>query len=523
MASLLRAKRTLWAFIFGLVTVMGWLSYVSGWRYLRAEGWVEHTLQVQGTLNALVGSVQQTEDDERGYLLTDDDAQLRACGVSEASIAPRLNKLQELVRDNPTQTARAARLSTLIEDKLSFLEAQLRLSQDGERTAAIALIRAGHGMQMMSAIRRLGAEMDDEEQHLLEMRKLEADRAQTQAIWGIGIGSVLTIALSFLSLLSVHRDVDVLRRTAEELATSEEYFRLLAENSSDLIRTHDLNANLLYVSPSVERMLGYTQEEFMTFAPLALVHPDDRDMLAPDPEWPISERHKYAPLEYRILHKDGSYRWLEISFASRRDADGNVNGVQSSARDVTDRRLAQQRLTTQAEQLRKLSLHDELTGLYNRRGWLELARQGLRLAIREKRPAAVIFADLNGMKQINDLHGHEEGDQALKDTARILRGACREADVVARFGGDEFVVFALGFEDTGLEALRSRTQGAIAEQNLSGVRPFRLSLSVGAAFFQPDQPETVEDLLDRADAEMYARKRARRENGGMSLPPPVAN
>jgi diguanylate cyclase (GGDEF)-like protein len=95
--------------------------------------------------------------------------------------------------------------------------------------------------------------------------------------------------------------------------------------------------------------------------------------------------------------------------------------------------------------------------------------------------------------------------------------------VVARFGGDEFVVFALGFEDTGLEALRSRTQGAIAEQNLSGVRPFRLSLSVGAAFFQPDQPETVEDLLDRADAEMYARKRARRENGGMSLPPPVAN
>src|SRR6202012_3805139 len=128
------------------------------------------------------------------------------------------------------------------------------------------------------------------------------------------------------------------------------------------------------------------------------------------------------------------------------------------------------RLTTHAEQLRDLSLRDELTGLHNRRGWLELARQGLRLAIREKRPAAVIFADLNGMKQINDLYGHEEGDCALKDTARILRAACREADVVARFGGDEFVVFALGFEDTGLEVLRSRAQGAIAEQNLSGAR-----------------------------------------------------
>ena len=521
MASLLRAKRTLWGFIFGLVTVMGWLSYVSGRRYLHAEAWVEHTLQVQGTLNALVGAVQQTEDDERGFLLTEDEAQLQACRASEASTKPQLEKLQELVHDNPSQEARATRLSTLIDQKLDFVETKLRLSWDGERPAAIALVRGGHGIQMMAAIRALGAEMIGVEQRLLEARKADAVRAQTQAMWGIGVGSALTIALSLLSLISVHSDVDALRRTTEELATSEEYFRLLAENSSDLIRTHDLSAKLLYVSPSVERMLGYTQEEFMAFAPLELVHPDDRAMLAPDPDSPISERHKHAPLEYRILHKDGSYRWLEISFASRRDADGNVSGIQSSARDVTDRRLAQQRLTTHAEQLRNLSLHDELTGLYNRRGWLELARQGLRLATREKRAAAVIYADLNGMKEINDVHGHEAGDHALKDTAKILRAACREADVVARFGGDEFVVFALGFEVGGLEPLRLRAQGAIAEQNLAGVRPFRLSLSIGAAFFRPDKPESIEELLDRADAEMYERKRARRENGGMSLPPPV--
>ncbi|HEX3852218.1 MAG TPA: diguanylate cyclase [Polyangiaceae bacterium] len=521
MASLLRAKRTLWGFIFGLVTVMGWLSYVSGRRYMRAEAWVEHTLQVQGTLNVLVGAVQQAEADERGFLLTADETQLQACRASEAMVAPELRKLQELVRDNPNQQARATRLSRLIDEKLSFVEASLQPSRSGERAAAIA--RDGHGIQTMTAIRALGAEMASVEQGLLEARKGGAEHAQTQAVWGIGVGSALTIALSLLSLISVHRDVDALRRTAEELATSEEYFRLLAENSSDLIRTHDLTAKLLYVSPSVERMLGYTQEEFMTFPPLTLVHPDDRAMLAPDPDWPISERHKYEPVEYRILHKDGSYRWLEISFASRRDADGNVTGIQSSARDVTDRRLAEQRLTTHAEQLRNLSLHDELTGLYNRRGWLELARQGLRLAMREKRPAAVIYADLNGMKEINDVHGHEEGDQALKDTARILRAACREADVVARFGGDEFVVFALGFENTGLEALRSRAQGAIAELNLSGVRPFRLSLSIGAAFFRPDKAETIEELLDRADTEMYERKRARRDNGGMSLPPPVAH
>jgi diguanylate cyclase (GGDEF)-like protein/PAS domain S-box-containing protein len=522
MASLLRAKRTLWGVIFGLVTVMSWLSYVSGARYLRAERWVEHTLKVQSTLSALINSVQEAEDNERGFLLTQDDAQLFACRASEASVRPQLERLGSLLRDNSAQIARLAQLQGLLDQKLGFIEGKLKLGQAGQLTQAIALVRGGQGKQMMARIRELGAAMNASEQTLLELRKGEAERAQAQAVWGIGLGSALTMALALFSLLSVNRDVEALRRTAEELASSEEHFRLLAENSSDLVRTHDLDGKTRYVSPSVERLLGYTPEEFLSFPELSLVHPDDRALLASNAALPISERLKEAPLEYRMQHKDGSYRWFEIHFASRRAADGGVTGVQSSARDVTDRRLAEARLTTQAEQLRNLSLHDELTGLYNRRGWLEHARQGHRLAVREKRSAAVIFADLNDMKQINDQYGHEEGDRALQDAARILRGACRAVDVIARFGGDEFVVFALDCAETGLEAFRARAQRAIAQQNLTGLRAFRLSISIGASFFRPETPETLEELLDRADAEMYQRKRARRENGGLSLPPPAS-
>jgi len=295
----------------------------------------------------------------------------------------------------------------------------------------------------------------------------------------------------------------------------------LAENSSDLICTQDVSGKVLYVIPSVERILGYSPGEYMALPPLSLVHPEDIPLIAPDAEHPVSEHMTHEPLEYRVKHKDGTYHWLEINFALRRDSEGNISGVQSSARDVTDRRLAEEQLTTQAEQLRNLSLHDELTGLYNRRGWLEHARQGHRLAMREKRRAAVIFVDLNGMKQINDQYGHEEGDRALQDTARILRSACREVDVIARFGGDEFVVFALDFAEAALEAFRGRAQSAIAAQNQTGLRGFRLSLSIGGAFLRPEKPETLEELLDRADAEMYQRKRARRENGGLSLPPPA--
>lgn len=364
--------------------------------------------------------------------------------------------------------------------------------------------------------------LDSEQQRVLQTSRLDAARAQRRALWAMGLGTSLAAALSLFSLLTVHRDVETVRRATEDLAASEEHFRLITENGSDLVRTHDLNAKPLYVSPSVERILGYTPSEFLQFAPLALVHPDDREVVAPSRTKPISERYKNTPLEYRLRHKNGSYRWLEVNFSSLRDAHGNIVGIQSAGRDVTARRLAEERLAVQTEQLRHLSLRDELTGLYNRRGFLELATQGLRLASRERRTAAVIFCDLNGMKQINDQHGHEDGDRALKDTAQVLRGACREVDVVARFGGDEFVIFALDFDERGLPALRERTRLSLAEHNGSGKRPFSLSLSMGAAFSRPEQPETIQQLLDRADAEMYQRKRARRASGGFSVPPPAA-
>jgi diguanylate cyclase (GGDEF)-like protein/PAS domain S-box-containing protein len=522
MASLLRTKRLLWGVILGLVTVMGWLSYVSGRRYMRAERWIEHTLEVQATIDDVVSAVEDAEDANRGYLLTQDEGLLAATLTAKNSVPGLLARLGELTRDNPSQKARLLKLSALVDDKIAFMTDVMALSLNGEHTQAIAAVRSGRGISVMGALRVAAAAMDAEERRLLERRKRDAERAQVAASWGIGVGSALTIGVSFVSLLSVNRDAEEIRRAAEELANGERYFRLLTENSSDLVRTHDLDAKATYVSPSVERILGFTPEEFLALPPLALVHPDDMALVKPHQGLPIYERFERAPLEYRLRHKDGSYRWLEMNFGTLKDAAGEVVGVQSSARDVTDRHQAEQRLATQADELRSLSLRDELTGLYNRRGWLELSKQGLRLAQREKRSAGVIFADLNGMKLINDLHGHEEGDRALRDTARVLKKACREVDVIARFGGDEFVVFALDLDQVGLLALQQRVRTAILELNRSGERVFHLSMSVGAAFFEPETPEAIDELLDRADREMYEQKRARKHNGGVSLLPPAA-
>jgi diguanylate cyclase (GGDEF)-like protein/PAS domain S-box-containing protein len=519
MTSLLRTKRLLWLVIFALVTVMAWLSYLSGRRYVRAVAWVEHTQQVQATIDDVLSAVVAAEDSNRGFLLTHDDDLLAASRAATGSVPTLLAHLGELTRDNPSQQARLRELSTLANDKLLFVAETGRLSQSGEQTEALALVRGGRGVALMTELRSAANAMDREEHRLLELRKRDAEQAQNVAIWGVGVGSVLTIAMSLVSLLSVHRDVEELRQTAEELADRERYFRLLTENSRDLVRIADWSSKVTYVSPSVERMLGYTPEELLTFPPLSLVHPDDVALFQPSSE-PIYERYKGAQLQYRIRHKDGSYHWLEINFAAHIDSSGEVVGVQSSARDVTERHVAEERLAAQAAELRSLSLGDELTGLYNRRGWLELSRQGLRLAQREKRSAGVIFVDLNGMKLINDQYGHEAGDRALRDTAGLLKKACREVDVIARFGGDEFVVFALDFDPSGLEVLQQRVRAASTELNLSGDRRFQLSMSVGAAFFKPETPESIDELLDRADREMYSQKRARKQNG-VSLRPPA--
>ncbi|HTU64007.1 MAG TPA: sensor domain-containing diguanylate cyclase, partial [Polyangiales bacterium] len=164
-------------------------------------------------------------------------------------------------------------------------------------------------------------------------------------------------------------------------------------------------------------------------------------------------------------------------------------------------------LEEHAQRLSALSLRDELTGLYNRRGFMELARQQLRFVERNKRPVVLIFVDLDGMKPINDTLGHEQGDHAIQETAQILKRTFRASDIVARLGGDEFVVLAIDANAERADAARQRTRAAVDAWNARGAAPFQLSLSLGTAQHEPG--ETIEDLLTRADAEMYQQKRAR--------------
>ena len=138
--------------------------------------------------------------------------------------------------------------------------------------------------------------------------------------------------------------------------------------------------------------------------------------------------------------------------------------------------------------LRGLAMIDELTGLYNRRGFLSIGEQHLKLANRTKRELLLLFVDLDHLKQINGTFGHQEGDQALIETATILTETFRRSDIIARIGGDEFAVLAIETRKNNVESLTTRIQENLDAFNAGGNRPYRLSLSVGTSFYDPEDP-----------------------------------
>jgi diguanylate cyclase (GGDEF)-like protein len=154
------------------------------------------------------------------------------------------------------------------------------------------------------------------------------------------------------------------------------------------------------------------------------------------------------------------------------------------------------------------SLLDELTGVYNRRGFQRIARDQIKLSKRNKRELILVYLDLDGMKDINDAFGHGSGDTALKRTAEILKESFRETDVIGRMGGDEFCVLALGTTPEYSGIIATRLIHNMEKFNRDPASKFVLSFSLGISNFNPDNPLTLEEMINRADQAMYLDKRS---------------
>lgn len=289
----------------------------------------------------------------------------------------------------------------------------------------------------------------------------------------------------------------------EELRKTNERLNAVLKASPEAIVTLKPDGTVTMWNEAAERIFGWKSREVIgKFNPMV-------------PENKLEEfntlREKalhgefFSRKEVRRQRKDGSLIDISISTAPLADKGGKITGIVAVISDITERKKME-------KQLRTLSLKDDLTGLYNRRGFLTFARQQLKIANRRKEGVLLLYADVDGLKRINDKFGHEAGDMMLSRTAKLIKKVFRETDIIARIGGDEFVVLSVLRPGTDMEGIKKRFEEHLESYNAGRSHIFRLSVSTGIVYYKPICPYTIDELLFQADKLMYRQKKDRKKS-----------
>jgi diguanylate cyclase (GGDEF)-like protein/PAS domain S-box-containing protein len=284
------------------------------------------------------------------------------------------------------------------------------------------------------------------------------------------------------------------KRTEKLLQENEDKYRSLVESTDDSIYVVDRNYRYIFMNKKHLSRLGLSKNQHLGQFYSKFHSPEDTKKFVEKID-KVFKTGESLQNEYKSEHDD---KYFIQTLSPVKKADGEIIAVNVVSKNITELKMME-------EQLRTLSITDELTGLFNRRGFLCLADQQIKLANRHKKGIFMLYADLDGFKMINDKFGHQVGDSALIEMANILKITYRESDVVARIGGDEFVVIPVGSTGDDVEIITTRFQNAnIHNEKMN--RTIKLSASVGIAYYDPDKPCSLEELLIEADRMMYKQK-----------------
>ncbi len=295
--------------------------------------------------------------------------------------------------------------------------------------------------------------------------------------------------------------IDITERKTlyDALQTRNVYFAALFENAPEAIALLDERDHIMRINRQFTTLFGYSDDEAVGKNINDLIVPKE---LVEEGEKLTAQVAGGANVSAESLrrHRDGHTFWVSIA-ATPLHVSGEPTRVYAMYHDISARKRAE-------DDLHALLLKDELTGLPNRRGFITLSEQALKVATRTQRDVLMIFIDVDHLKHINDTWGHLAGDRALIDTARVLRESCREADLVARLGGDEFVALMSVDSDQTAEIVCERIQARVATHNRETDHGYALSLSVGATRSKAEGT-MLADLLAQADTALYEQKRGR--------------
>lgn len=284
----------------------------------------------------------------------------------------------------------------------------------------------------------------------------------------------------------------------ETLLKSEARYRALVESTEDSIYLVNRQYCYIFMNQKHLARLGYSTEEFFG-RPYSEFHAEEETH---NFEAAVDEVFAMGKSIQQEHQSKGDNVYFLRTLSPVKDKDGTITAVMIISKQISERKKIE-------EALRKLSLTDELTGVYNRRGFMTLAAQQIKIANRLKRELLLISTDLDDLKVINDTMGHNEGDQALLDAVSILQETFRSSDIIARIGGDEFVILQIRIPDDTLSASIDRLQETLGKHNLQSKKPYKLSLSLGSVVYNPADATSLEQLLAEADVKMYEHKKSK--------------
>jgi diguanylate cyclase (GGDEF)-like protein/PAS domain S-box-containing protein len=311
--------------------------------------------------------------------------------------------------------------------------------------------------------------------------------------------------------ITKRKDAEFRREAAlEALRESEEKYRRIAENMSNMVSDIDAEGNFTYISPSNQRILGYRPEDLIGKAAYEKLHPDDKDRILFEYNLAVMTKID-GESEYRYQHADGHYVWLHSTGHIILGGAGEYLGAIINSIDITERKLTEDALKKSEKKYRELSIIDDLTQLYNSRHFHVQIEIEIERSNRYGQPLTLLLLDLDKFKKFNDKYGHVEGDNVLSKLGQVIKRCLRDPDSAYRYGGEEFtIMLPMTTSEEGIVTAK-RIQTELRKENFSPVLDQNINMTVSIGMAQYNPMEDMKTFVRRVDKLMYQAKKDGRD------------
>jgi diguanylate cyclase (GGDEF)-like protein len=512
---------------------MGWLSLRESQNLTEADRWVSHTRDVLETTASFRSHLSEAGIARRVFLQGDSKQIDVFNAAGNASLAD-FNALRNLTTDNQEQQKRLDLLEPLVHARLAVLEKSIAAHR---RVANDESLQDDLTKQSTSVVAHLAEqtrEFENVERELLRQRSSKAEDDARRTSRDDTILSFSVFCFIVIATAGLNRELSRRKQTEQAITEQKSLLQSILDTCNDAIVVADGSGKIILRNPAALRMHTDLVDRVGEEVPRKLgFYRSDETTLFSYQDLPLCRALKGDHVDNleMCLHPVCEPR-VHWALASSRPliSEAKILGAVVFYRDITERKELENKLASYTEELKSSNLElqkaqialeqlasaDELTGLHNRRGFVALAAQSIKLARRSQKSFALVFVDLDGLKKINDTLGHGNGDLAITDAAYVLSDSFRHCDVLGRLGGDEFAVLMSDADQESARIVKKRLADKVDKLNAKGHRPYTLSLSIGMLICNSDEEAPLEALLGRVDALMYEEKKKKRANRDVS-------